>query len=532
MKYIKYINSLLTAIVVLAFSSACDNEEYFELERPVQPPWQSLSDFEKAPIGAYYGLTGNGGFRTIFGHGRMAGELFADGVALAPQEAGFSTNGDAEDMYSRTTGVQIGLFDNGVYNSGYFAVGFANGALDFIEKNNGSPFAGEGRQDEVDRIKGELHFIRAYAYYWLAKVFMPPYPSDEKRIPFRTTQATNFDEAKTSELASTNDLYDLIVEDLRIAKDLLPERYEEGVHNPSYADGRANKFAAAALLSKVLFHMGPDMHAEALAELNFVIDQNGGEYTLEEDPIEAYNKTGIARGSEVIWYYALWAGDGLGGSSNWKHPGRFQEYNASNRTASGPETNGARYIIASNSFLQQAGWEDASGELVPEAMNDKRFTQLFLRLLPSAQTDTIADNIYPEPNGNFATTNTYVWNNRYYRAGDRLTNLPLLRLADMYLLRAVIQAQSGDTAGARADLNAVRNRAGIGDFAGPDADLENAIHTERFKEMAFEGDRLYYLQGLRMDIPPGDRGGSAVPWDSPFYSEIPDYEINVNEAYN
>ncbi len=532
MSYAKYISILLSGLALVFFTAACDNEEYFELDRPAEAPWQTLSDFEKAPIGAYYGLSGNGGFRTIFAHGYLAGELFADGVNLAPATSGFEPNGDAEDMYARITDMQIGLFDNGIYNSGYFAVGFANGALDFVAENNGSPFAGEGRQDEVDRIAGELHFVRAYAYYWLTRIYMPPYPNDEKRIPFRINQAQNFDEAITSELASTNDLYGQIVEDLRAAKDLLPERYEEGVQDPSYADGRANKFAASALLAKVLFHMGPDMHNEALAELNFVIDQNGGDYTLEEDPIEAFNKTGIARGSEVIWYYALWAGDGLGGSSNWKHPRRFREYNASNRDASGPESNQSRYIVASESFLQQAGWEDASGELTAEALQDKRFNQLFLRLLPSAQTDTIADNIYPEPNGNFATTEAYMWNNRYFRAGRRLTNLPLLRLADMHLLRAIIRAQSGDAAGATADLNAVRNRAGIGDYTGAAEGLEDAIHLERFKEMAFEGDRLYYLQGLRMDIPAGDRGGSAVPWNSPFFSEIPDYETDVNQAFD
>lgn len=160
--------------------------------------------------------------------------------------------------------------------------------------------------------------------------------------------------------------------------------------------------------------------------------------------------------------------------------------------------------------MQQAGWEDASGQLIPEATNDKRFTQLFLRLLPSAQTKKIADNIYPEPNGNFSTTETHVWNNRYYRGGDRRKNLPIIRLADMYLLRAVIRAKSGDATGARVDLNTVRTRAGLADFAGSGAELEGAIHSERFKEMAFEGDRLFYLQGLRMNIPSCDRGGRTV----------------------
>jgi len=517
-------------IILLAFSvliTGCDNDQYFELDRPVQAPWQSLSDFEKAPIGAYYGLSGIDGLQTIFAAGRIAGEVYADGANLAPQEEGFSTGGDVEDMYDRITGMQLSLFDNAVFNSAYFAIGNANGGLDFIEENNGNPFPEANRPDEIDRIKGELLFVRAYAYYWLAKVYAPAYPDDEERLPFRLSQANNLEEAKTSDLASSTDLHEQIVKDLREAQELLPEQYEEGVHPPSYADGRATKFAAAALLGKVLFQMGE--HQAALEPLNLVIEESNGILDLSEDPIEAFNKQGVKRGSEVIWYYALWAGDGLGGPSNWKHPRRFEWYNGINRYSLNPANNGGRFIRASDSFLEQVGWQ-ANGKVTGEAMEDKRFSQLFLRFTPSESGEVVADNIYPEPNGNFATTRDYVWNNRYYRAGDRSTNLPILRLADMYLLRAIIRAQSGDTDGAISDLNAVRNRAGLGDYSG-EMDLEEAIHQERFKEMAFEGDRLYYLQGLRMDIPAGDRDGSAVPWDAPLYSEIPDYETNVNDAY-
>jgi hypothetical protein len=77
----------------------------------------------------------------------------------------------------------------------------------------------------------------------------------------------------------------------------------------------------------------------------------------------------------------------------------------------------------------------------------------------------------------------------------------------------------------------VRNRAGLGNYDGSDADLINAIHNERWKEMAFEGDRFWYLQGARVDIPAGDRGGSAIPWNSPLYSEIPDFEVELNDGF-
>jgi tetratricopeptide (TPR) repeat protein len=519
MKY-SILKSLSLVLVFLA-ASACSDDEFFELTNPVESPWQSIDEFEKAAIGAYYALSGNGGYRVIFTAGRLAGEVYADGIQLAPASEGFPLEADVEDMYNRTaSGSSIGLFDNAVWRSGYFAVGHANGALDHIENNNGVPYP-EAGPNATDRLEGELRFVRAYAYYWIVRIYAPPYPNDEKRLPFRINQAANFEEAKSSELASANDIYGVIVDDLIKAKELLPERYDPAVHPEPYADGRANKFSAAALLAKVYFSMGD--YDKALAELNFVIDQNGGDYDLSEDPVETWNKTGVNRGKEVLWYYAAWAGDGLGGSSNWKHPRRFERYNASNQDASGAANNGARYLPASDAFLRTVGWADDNLNETEEARQDKRYTQLFLHI-----------GAGEDPRGQFTPSKSYVWGDKYYRAGRRITNIPILRLADMYLLRAAIRAELGssrDLAGARDDLNAVRNRAGLPDFDGSDAELPNAIHLERFKEMAFEGDRLWYLQGARKGIPAGDRGGADVPWDSPFYSEVPDFEVDLNDAY-
>lgn len=509
------IKNWFIALLVLGLVS-CDNDEFFELTNPPEAPWQSLGELEKAPIGAYYTLSGNGGFRVMFSAGRIAGEAYADGMNLANTEAGFPVDVDTEDMYNRNTpGTSIGLFDNGIFRNAYFAIGHANGALDFIAANDGVPFPEEG-PDATHRIEGELRFVRAFAYYYLARIYAPVYPDDTPRLPFRTNQATNFDEAKSSAIGSANDIYGFIVEDLIAAKDLLPERYDAAIHPEAYADGRANKFAAAALLAKVYFHMG--MYDEALAEANFVIEENGGDYDLSEEPLEAFNKTGPVRGKEVIWYYALWAGDGLGGSSNWKHPRRFAWYNASRERAGGLEDNGSRFMVCSDAFLESAGWQNEDGTESADAANDLRYQQLFIRV-PAGE----------DPR--FEPTRDYVWNDKYYKAGDRLTNLPILRLADIVLLRAFLRADAGDNGGARADLNSVRNRAGLDDYDGSDADLVNAIHNERFKEMAFEGDRFWYLQGARVDIPAGDRGGSAIPWNSPLYSEIPDFEVELNDGF-
>jgi len=520
------------ATVLIVMGTACNEDEFFELVNPPQSQWQTLAEFENAAIGSYYSLTGNGGFRSIFGAGRVTGEVYADGVILADQGAGFRGEGDVEDMYARNTeGLQIALYDNAIFRSGYFAVGHANAALKFILDNDFDPYpldTSPTKEENINRIAGELYFVRAYAYYWIARCYLPTYPNDEERIPFRLAQAESFDEAVTSELGSATEVYEQIIADLRQAKDLLPERYVDGVHHPSYQDGRANKFAASALLAKVLFHMR--RYDEALVELNYVIDQNGGDYDLSEEPIEAFNKTGPERGKEVIWYYTLWGGDGLGGSSNWKHPGRLEWYNASRRFSPDPENNGNRFIAASDSFLEAVGWQDANGDETAEATQDLRYVQLFERFTPRGSGVGVE-----EPRGNFEPTRTYVWGHKYYRSDvNRSTNLPMLRLADMYLLRAVIRAtySSVDEAAALADLNMVRQRAGLDPLAGVSGgDLVNAIHNERWKEMAFEGDRLFYLQGNEVDIPNGDRGAGSVPWNSNFYSEIPDFETDFNQAY-
>lgn len=532
----KKLIKIIVAVALIFTGTACE-EEYFELTNPPEFPWQTLADFEKAPTGAYYALSGNRGNRSIFSHGRMIGEAYADGVALADQGAGYSLNGDVEDMYARATAnTQIALFDSPLFRSGYFAVGFANGALDFLMETNFDPYpldTDPNKEVNVNRIAGELYFVRAYAYYWIARAYLPTYPNDEERIPFRLEQADNFDEAVVSDLGSSTEVYEQIIADLREAKRLLPERFDPAVHPPSYEDGRVNKFGAAALLAKVLFHMR--RYDEALAELDFVIDQNGGDYDLSEDPIEAFNKTGPNRGREVIWYYTLWGGDGLGGSSNWKHPGRPSWYNASNRdntdSLGNAANNGGRFIVASDSFLESVGWQDASGEETAEALQDLRYSQLFQRFTPRDSGVGIE-----EPRGNFTPTRTYVWGNKYYRSGiRRSTNMPILRLADMYLSRSIIRATyaSVDEAAALADLNIVRQRAGLDPLDGVSGtDLVNAIHNERWKEMAFEGDRLFYLQGNELDIPDGDRGTGSVPWNSNFYSEIPDFEVEFNQAYN
>ena len=55
------------------------------------------------------------------------------------------------------------------------------------------------------------------------------------------------------------------------------------------------------------------------------------------------------------------------------------------------------------------------------------------------------------------------------------------------------------------------------------------IHNERFRELFFEGDYLFYLQALKKDIPKNDGPGTSVPWNAKtLYWPIPNAEYDYN----
>ncbi len=532
----KYISSLAIILMLLA-GTACDTEEFLQRENPPEAPWLTARDFERAAIGAYYALSGNAGFAQVFTHRRIVNIVASDEGTFLPDAAG---NTDIETAYARIAGQNIGFLNNSVFRSCYNAIGIANSGLGFIESNNGQPYPFDPNREQVFRIQGELLFVRAFSYWSLAQTYLPPYrpggDNSARRLPKRINLPTSLAEATVSEIFSVDELYQQIRTDLEAAKNLLPERYDESAgHDKSYSDGRATRFSAAALLARVYFQMG--MTTEALAELDYVIDQNGGDFDLTEDPIEAFNKDFAGRGKEVVWYYIQYDGDGIG---SWKRPGRFESYNKCDRGCNnGGEgrDGGGRTVVLSDAALQQMGWINPDLTETDAARYDKRYTQLMYRY-EAPGSDTINGNP-PEPRfTNF--TRPYVWNNKYYRAATGgKANTAVLRLGEMLLTRALLRLNAGNTQGAADDLNAVRARAWDADAAGaaytPLAAGEvtaELIHTERLKEMLFEGDRLWYLKAQQIAIPNGDRGAGSVPFDDPgLYYEIPNDELDLNTGF-
>jgi starch-binding outer membrane protein, SusD/RagB family len=116
---------------------------------------------------------------------------------------------------------------------------------------------------------------------------------------------------------------------------------------------------------------------------------------------------------------------------------------------------------------------------------------------------------------------------KYHRVANGDDNVVILRLAEMYLVRAEANARlNADAALVRADINAVRARAGVaplGAEVSGQAALLTAILQERRWELAFEGHRFFDLRRHGVAVT-----RLSIPANRLLFP-IPQSELDVNE---
>lgn len=96
---------------------------------------------------------------------------------------------------------------------------------------------------------------------------------------------------------------------------------------------------------------------------------------------------------------------------------------------------------------------------------------------------------------NYGGINTAKW-------GDYYANIPAIRLAEMYLIRAEANFEStGPLVGSNTptqDINIIRDRANAPAYTG--AVTQAQIRQERYWELCWEGHRLHDLKRWKMNI--------------------------------
>lgn len=121
---------------------------------------------------------------------------------------------------------------------------------------------------------------------------------------------------------------------------------------------------------------------------------------------------------------------------------------------------------------------------------------------------------------------------------QNLNDLKIFRTGEMYLIRAEAYARSGNLTAAAADLNALRAQRITGytavSFSGLN-DLLSAIFMERYKELPYEGHRLYDLKRAGMnivrqtiDLPSGATQTTLTPSSPYYFIPVPQAEVQAN----
>ena len=529
---------IFLACIFLMQLTACEDKQFFELERPVESPWKTLSEFERAPIGAYAAIFARADWDGYFQYWHLFKNAVGDYVT-------WTTPGDNAWGWYRDTENNKD-YPDGIFVATYKVISSVNDALQFVDEKGGEPFlkmSADDKTNNLDRIVGELHFLRGYLYYMDATIFCNAYvpggANDAKQIPLRTIKASAYADASAPKIGTVQEIWDQIIADLEKAYDLLPARYIAGKMHPSYQAGRANKFAAAAMLSRSYFAMGNYEKAKEYA--SFVIDQNGGDYDLSEEPIEAFNKSTLGRGRETVMYIPSY--DQTYGKQN------LHATTYSHLFLDTPCDWSATYMDFAT--LKRIGWmNDAVNDTTinSTARRDKRFQQLFFVREPAnvPEAERISGRYYEtRTNLNWRT----VVANKAYR-GPKLgyTNVPQIRLAEMYLTRSICSYKAGDKQSAANDLNIIRKRAWDENVAGQAYEVspnfvtasnitEQMIGDERLIELFCEGDRIDYLRGLKVDVAgdsdqAGDRGGTVPYTSNRFVWPVPVTEKKLNSGYN
>ena len=166
-------------------------------------------------------------------------------------------------------------------------------------------------QEEINIALGNAHFWRAYAYFYMVRVF-GPLPMVLKTDPSATNVAPS----------SVEEIYNLIVEDLKKAESWLPTSYSRAPRNHDGVDAWVTKQATQATLTAVYMAMagyplnkGKEYYALAAAKAKEVIDANGT-YGFYNDPVwnhvysmgHNYNKETIL-GIDNNWNSGSWDHD-------------------------------------------------------------------------------------------------------------------------------------------------------------------------------------------------------------------------------
>jgi len=465
----KKMKTLIRTLYVIAFvfMISCDNLEYI--------PTDQLSDklIQASPkllnnitIGTYSRLRSSNYMRLR----HFAQEAPSDEVLLVK-----STGDNLMYSYNYQHVVNSSVSTQ-FWQQAYYGIYSANKVIEAIDDNASGEFL---------QLKGENLFLRALMHYDLVRIFSRPYsqsPETNLGIMIRD----NTDVKVLPARSTVKETYDFIVKDLLKAAALMNIR-KSAIF--------ASKETAWALLSRVYLYM--DQYDKALEYADKVI--NAGRYSLvPTDKYGSYFTILPENNPETIFAIKLLETENMGKSSigaMYHGDGGWGEMFAS------PPYRKLVYKYSNDQrikFIDPEYVLDNVGNKIPDITEDCGFRVVKRNDLSK------------------------YFINKYTREGGiiMLSSPVVLRLAEMYLIKAEAFAKTGKNVEAIDVINLIRKRAGLfGDQLFTVSDLKgytsvlDVVLAERFLELAWEGHRSFDL--FRNNLPVDRSYVPAQAWCGP-----------------
>jgi len=320
--------------------------------------------------------------------------------------------------------------------------------------------------DLKNRLEGEALFIRGIMHFELVRLYAKPWgaTADNSHLGVVIKTKATFNEEPVDPRSTVKAVYDQVISDLTNAAAKLPDE-RDGI--------RADKYVALAFLARVYLQQSD--YAKALQAANTVIQS--GNYAMNDDITEVFHKDLT---DESIW-----------------------EIEQDVQNNAGTSNDGMATFYASIPGIGRADVRiDVNFVANTYEAGDLRKTEWYY----------IGTGARPG--------NTY---SAKWTAFEQ--NLPIIRLAEMYLIRAECNLRLGTNVGDTPanDLAQIRNpaRVGLPVIANPTL---NDVLLERIRELAFEGVRIHDIKRLKQST-------GTFAWNSDLLVfPIPQREVDASRG--
>ena len=336
---------------------------------------------------------------------------------------------DAQWNYSETN-------TSSLWTYAYYTISWCNNIINSLESTD----KGDATAQDLNNLKAEALFMRALCHFELVITYAQPYKAGRDNLGVPVVLKTENGQPSRNKVG---EVYDQVVKDLLEAESIISDNFKRSGVDDNAAV--ASKPAIQALLSRVYLYMENWQGAADYATK--VI--NSGKFALAsgDDYLNMFSAATAPEGGEIIFEVYGSKKNGYWDGSGWTHLAYI--------TSWGNGNDGSGDVCATTDLVNL--YEDGDIRLKLFAKNEN-------------------DNLILKYKGKEGSV-------------PRETNVPVLRLSEMYLNRAeaILNGASVSGATARGDLEAIASKRG--------ATVPAAINVqvERRKELMFEGHIVYDL---------------------------------------